>query len=105
MARTVYPKVLTANHLLEGDVIYLTPTGEWSRWHAEAKLFDDPKEAEAALIKAQGQAHTLVGAYLADARPGQDGKPEPVHFREAFRTRGPSNYKEHGKQAEGQSNV
>jgi hypothetical protein len=29
---------------------------------------------------------------------GPDG-PEPVHFREAFRTRGPSNYR-HGKQAD-----
>ena len=42
----------------------------------------------------------IVGAYLADATSGPNG-PEPVHFREAFRTRGPSNYA-HGKQ-EGQS--
>ena len=35
---------------------------------------------------------------LADARPGARG-PEPTHFREAFRTRGPSNYA-HGKQAD-----
>jgi hypothetical protein len=40
----------------------------------------------------------VVGAYLADATAGPDG-PEPVHFREAFRTRGPSNYP-HGKQAD-----
>jgi hypothetical protein len=40
----------------------------------------------------------LVGAYLADAIL-KDGKPVPTHFREEFRTRGPSNY-EHGKQAE-----
>ena len=33
-----------------------------------------------------------------DVRIGPDG-PEPAHFREAFRTRGPSNYP-HGKQAE-----
>jgi hypothetical protein len=38
----------------------------------------------------------VVGPYLADARPGPNG-PEPTHFREAFRTRGPSNYA-HGKQ-------
>ena len=29
-------------------------------------------------------------------KPGPNG-PEPIHFREAFRTRGPSNYA-HGKQ-------
>ena len=38
----------------------------------------------------------LVGAYLAEARMGASG-PEPIHFREVFRTRGPSNYA-HGKQ-------
>ena len=30
---------------------------------------------------------------------GPDGRPEPTHFREAFRRRGPSNYF-HGIQAE-----
>jgi hypothetical protein len=38
----------------------------------------------------------VVGAYLADARGALNG-PEPVHFRESFRARGPSNYA-HGKQ-------
>jgi hypothetical protein len=32
----------------------------------------------------------VVGAYLADARPAR-AAPSPTHFREAFRTRGPSN--------------
>ena len=40
----------------------------------------------------------VVGPYLADARSGPNG-PEPTHFREEFRTRGPSNY-HHGKQAD-----
>lgn len=101
MARIVYPKVVTANHLLEGDVIYMTASGQWSRKHEDAELFEDSNEAEIALKKAQAQAHMLAGAYLADAQIGESGKPEPVHFREAFRTRGPSNYPDHGKQAEG----
>lgn len=100
MARVVYPKVVTANHLLEGDVIYMTASGDWSRHHEDAKLFEDPGEAEIALTAAKGQAHMLAGPYLADAQLGENGKPEPVHFREAFRTRGPSNYPDHGKQAE-----
>ncbi|NNK78640.1 MAG: DUF2849 domain-containing protein, partial [Litoreibacter sp.] len=41
----------------------------------------------------------IVGAYLADVTKGPSG-PEPLHFREEFRTRGPSNYPSHGKQAE-----
>ena len=56
----------------------------------------DEAIAELRLLAAMGQADRVVGAYLADARMGPQG-PEPVHFREVFRTRGPSNYA-HGKQ-------
>lgn len=100
MAKAFTPKVVTANDLLEGDVIYLTHEGKWSRRHKDARLFVEETEAEQALEKAHSQAHRLVGAYLADAIEGESGKPEPVHFREVFRTKGPSNYPDHGKQAE-----
>lgn len=96
MSRRFSPKVVTANALLEGDVVYLTPDDRWSRRHADAELIEDEAHADIRLLFAQRQHDTVVGAYLADARPGPDG-PEPVHFREAFRTRGPSNYR-HGKQ-------
>ncbi|QXT38797.1 DUF2849 domain-containing protein [Gymnodinialimonas ceratoperidinii] len=96
MPRTFTPKVVTANALLEGDVVYLTAHGDWTRDHAEADLIKDEGTAEIRLLEAQAQAHEVVGPYLADATPGARG-PEPVHFREAFRTRGPSNYP-HGKQ-------
>ena len=92
------PKIITANRLREGDVVYLTEAGQWSPLHLEAALFLDPEAAEAKLAEADTQRHLVVGAYLADAKPGPHG-PEPTHFREAFRTRGPSNYA-HGKQAD-----
>lgn len=100
MARAFIPKVVTANDLLEGDVIYLTPSGDWSRKHSDALFLEDETQAKEALARASAQGSRLVGAYLADAQLNADGKPEPVHFREAFRTRGPSNYPTHGKQAE-----
>ncbi len=90
------PKVVTANALLEGDVIYLTADDRWTRNHAEAELIEDEAHAQLRLLDAQSQRGSVVGAYLADAKAGPNG-PEPVHFREAFRTRGPSNYA-HGKQ-------
>ncbi|MRX51145.1 DUF2849 domain-containing protein [Paracoccus sp. S-4012] len=90
------PSVVTANALLEGDVVWLTADGVWTRRMAEAELIADPERAEARLQLAQGQHHSVVGPYLAPAKPGPNG-PEPTHFREAFRTRGPSNYP-HGKQ-------
>lgn len=100
MARKFTPKIVTANHLLEGDVIYLTPEGKWSRKHEDAVLFEEEVKANAALAQAASQVDEIVGAYLADAQLGESGKAEPIHFREEFRTRGPSNYTDHGKQAE-----
>lgn len=102
MSARFTPKVVTANALIEGDVVYLTEDGRWTRCHSEAEMIEDEAIAQLRLIEAQAQAHRVVGAYLADARPGAAG-PEPVHFRETFRTRGPSNYA-HGKQ-EGQAHV
>ena len=98
MARAFTPKIVTANDLLEGDAIYRRADGSWSRWHHEAELLDDEASAEVALKAAEAEVALLVGAYLADAKAGPNG-PEPVHFREIFRTRGPSNYA-HGKQVE-----
>jgi hypothetical protein len=90
------PKVVTANALLEGDVVYLTADDRWTRQHHEAELIEDEAHAQLRLLDAQAQRQVVVGAYLAEAKAGPKG-PEPVHFREAFRTRGPSNYA-HGKQ-------
>ena len=96
MPRPFTPKVLTANDLMLGDVVYMTADGGWTRRHAEAELIEDVATAEFKLLDAEARGHEVVGAYLADAVAGPRG-PEPVHFREAFRTRGPSNY-HHGKQ-------
>jgi hypothetical protein len=90
------PKVVTANALLEGDVVYLTADDRWSRVHSEAELIEDEAIADLRLLEASKQSSVVVGVYLADAKPGPNG-PEPVHFREAFRAKGPSNYA-HGKQ-------
>jgi hypothetical protein len=98
MARAYTPKVLTANRLIEGDVVYYGHNGDWVLSHDDALYLDDEAQATDLLSKAHKQADLLVGAYLADAYL-QNSKPVPTHFREEFRTRGPSNY-EHGKQAE-----
>lgn len=98
MSRRYVPKVVTANRLREGDVVYLTANNLWSPYHHEAELIEDEAHAQLRLLHAAGQKLIVVGAYLADAKAGANG-PEPVHFREAFRTRGPSNYA-HGKQVD-----
>ncbi len=97
MHRPFSPKVVTANHLLRGDVIYQTTTG-WTRRLSQAEVLTDEAHADLRLIEASQQTDTVVGAYLADVALSDDG-PKPAHFREAFRARGPSNHP-HGKQSE-----
>ena len=95
MPKPFTPKVVTANALLEGDVVYQTPFG-WTGQLEEAEVLTDEAHADLRLIEAQSQTGLVVGAYLADVT--LDGAtPRPTHFREAFRAKGPSNYP-HGKQ-------
>ncbi len=99
MARAFTPKMLTANDLFDGDVIYMTASGEWSRHLSDVAIFEEEAAANAALSEANQQHDRLIGPYLVDARYSADGTPEATHFREEFRSRGPSNYP-HGKQTE-----
>ncbi|MDG1182399.1 MAG: DUF2849 domain-containing protein [Tateyamaria sp.] len=97
MPKQFTPKVVTANHLLEGDVIYQTATG-WTRRLSEAEMLTDEADADLRLIDALQQTDAVVGAYLANVKLVNNAL-EPTHFREEFRTTGPSNYA-HGKQVE-----
>ncbi|GGG75901.1 hypothetical protein GCM10011415_25690 [Salipiger pallidus] len=96
MPKAFTPKVVTANALLEGDVIYLGADDTWVRDLADAEIITDEAIAQMRLLDAQSRASEAVGVYLADMAPTDSG-PEPTHFREAFRATGPSNYS-HGKQ-------
>lgn len=96
MSKQFTPKVVTANHLLDGDVIYLDANDSWVRNLAYANLLDDAAVADAKLAFAQAQIGDVVGVYLMDVRATPVG-PAPTHFRETFRATGPSNYN-HGKQ-------
>lgn len=92
------PAVITANDLRLGHCVWMRDGG-WTADPREAELFEDEAIADLAMIEAVRQSNLVVGPYLAEARRGPDGRPEPTHFREAFRRRGPSNYF-HGIQAE-----
>lgn len=95
MSKSFTPKVVTANDLLKGDVIYQTTTG-WTRDLADAEILTDEAHADLRLIEGSQQIADVVGAYLIDVT--LDGTaPQTTHFSEAFRAKGPSNYV-HGKQ-------
>lgn len=98
MAREYRPHIVTANDLFEGDTVYFTAAHGWSRDHGEALVAWSQDAARQLLEAATAQQHKVVGPYLAQTEMGPDNRPQPVHFREIFRTRGPSNYF-HGKQA------
>lgn len=96
MSRPFLPKVITANALIEGDVVYMTAQGKWSRCLSEAEVLTDEAVAQVQLIDASAQSGEVVGVYISDIEDRNQG-PATVHFREEFRRTGPSNYR-HGKQ-------
>ena len=98
MSKPFTPKVVTANALLEGDVVYLTVDDRWSRDLIEAEVLEDEAHAELRLLDGASEQNVVVGVYLADVAL-ENGVPHPTHVREKFRTKGPSNYN-HGKQAD-----
>jgi len=97
MPRETLPQVVTANALIEGDVVYLSADHGWTRHLQQALVLTNTTDAEIALAEADSRISEVVGCYLTDVRVTASG-PQPVHFREDFRRRGPSNYA-HGKQA------
>lgn len=92
------PGVITASDLRMGHCVWMRDGG-WTADPRQAEMFEDEAIAELALLDAARQANVVVEPYLTEVRRSADGRPEPTHFREAFRRRGPSNYF-HGKQAE-----
>jgi len=95
-------KILTANRLRDGDVVYLTADGAWSDWLEDADLAEAP-EAEAALLALGEEAldrRLVVDPYLM-AVTRVDGGFGPISQREIIRARGPSVRLDLGKQASG----
>ncbi len=99
MARKFIEKIITANDLLQGDVIYFTKDNVWSRNHKDAIIAYTTEQANELLERAEQQQDKIVGAYLADVFLDEAQIASPLHFREKFRSNGPSNYF-HGKQAQ-----
>ncbi len=58
MPRTFTPKVVTANALIEGDVIYLSTDDSWTRDLAKAELLTDEGHANLRLLMAEGAARS-----------------------------------------------
>lgn len=99
-------KVMTANLLRDGDVVYLTAAGNWSLWLSEAEVArDESGEADlAAGAQRAEQEQIVLGPYLMDVDDGEQG-PQPIGTREKIRAKGPTVHPQFGKQAMAGANL
>ncbi len=100
MAKVHDPQMLTANRLVDGDVLYWGKGG-WVLALADGEVFTDPKDADAALAAAQKDVtgNVVVAPYLFDVKLG-GGRIRPVKEREVIRGLGPTVRTDTGKQAD-----
>lgn len=82
-------KLITANHLADGLVVFLTADGGWSYRLADARVIADAElDAALAHAKAQHEARIVVDPYEIEATIEADGLPVPVRLRERIRAAG-----------------
>ena len=89
MGKPFSPKIVSANDLFDGDVVYLDRTGGWTRNIGDARIAATPEEAST-LDAAAHQPARVIGPYLVDVALDPAGRPRPVHYREVLRDAGPT---------------
>ena len=84
-------KVVTANRLIDGIVIFVGPGPDWVDDIRMAAVFDDGPELDAALNFGAEQVtkRQIVDPYAVDVDI-EDGIPSPNRLREQIRAVGPS---------------
>lgn len=98
-------QIVTANDLLSGQVVFLTPQGGWSSDPAEADFAESREEAEALLARglaSNARSEVELVALIAAGRDAA-GRPRPTRNREIIRALGPTVRRDLGYQAEGRA--
>ena len=92
-------RVITANRLLDGEVVYKAKGNRWVTRVSQAQLLNDDTQCENALQWAAQQEEQCVttGAYVIDVFCDKDIV--PVSLRETIRSQGPTSEKWVGKQS------
>jgi hypothetical protein len=85
-------KVITANRLSDGLVVFLDEEGGWPLEIAKARILEDGPDLDGALAYAQHQhdARVIVEPYAVDVQVKENGVPVPVRLRELIRAQGPT---------------
>ena len=91
---TTRHQVVSANKLLEGDVVYFDAKGCWTRDLRRARLASDEGSSAQLLHDAELTPHLVVGPYLVDVELDDDGV-HPCHMREVMRETGPTVARQH----------
>src|ERR1700724_359039 len=84
-------KVISANRLADGIVVYAGRDGSWSEQLSQAKIFPSKAEAEAGLLVAQNDAkrNLVVEPVVVEVTEDASGL-RAVTLREIIRARGPT---------------
>lgn len=95
------PVVLSANHLLDGDVVFLG-ADDWTRDPAAAEIAHDAETAARLEARAAAafKANVVVDPYLVPVTIDANGMAVARHFRELMRQKGPGVHPQYGKEAE-----
>ncbi|HEX4179219.1 MAG TPA: DUF2849 domain-containing protein [Caulobacteraceae bacterium] len=95
--------VLTANRLIDGEVVFWAH-GRWVERFGEAERFEGDDTGGQAEAHAKNQTTVVVEPYLIEISETGGGY-APVVYRERLRALGPTNILQHGKQAEGGADI
>jgi hypothetical protein len=92
------PQIVTANRLIDGDVVFRAAGGEWVRDVNGSQVLESTADTEAANAAALAdfEAAIVVDVAVIDVRV-EDGLVIPVRLRERIRAYGPtvkSDYRE-----------
>lgn len=92
-------KVITANALAPGDVVYWTESNGWQPSLQQAQVFDDAGAEAALKLAAESVRRCEVVAPYAFPVRVEHGRTVPLSAREQIRAHGPSVRLDVGKQA------
>lgn len=97
---TTSAQAVTANRLLDGEVVYLDSEGAWSETLDESRFVTNKEEAQALLETSEKSVddRLVLDPYLFDVHL-ENGVARPVKKREHIRANGPTVRLDLGKQA------
>lgn len=95
-------QAVTANRLIDGEVVYFTADGGWSLRLADATVADGKEASQALLARAEPDVENriVVEPYLFEVTT-DSARVQPVSVREQIRMAGPTVRTDLGKQADG----